>query len=375
MRSGGALAIAAVALLASSARADRQGDPLSTVPAAPDPFAVLREEGRSWTYEPTIGETRSSLAVARQGVRWICEVRPWPAPGAPARSSIACGVEGRTASGPDAGSETMYWLVFEDGGVRQIDSQTTDIRDRSKTLGLTFPRTLTPTWRVDETGREGGRARVSVREETATVRGVARKVWVAETERWASPAGGEVGNPERWIIQFIPGLGPVLMCRQSPVPRSPFHCLRLIDHKPPPAASQPPPDASQPPPPPDASQPPPPPPPPPPGRVTIASKVAHDPSTLKAPAVAGKIASTYLGAVRRCYVAALAKQPRAKGELSLVFTVNAVGKTTMITVKGFDDGVAGCVAKLVNDWRFPIPQSTYAEPRNARFTIGLGFAP
>jgi fluoride ion exporter CrcB/FEX len=96
---------------------------------------------------------------------------------------------------------------------------------------------------------------------------------------------------------------------------------------------------------------------------------------LKAADVGAKIAGAYLGGVRRCYLAALAKQPRARGALSLAFTVNAVGKTTMITVKGFDDGVAGCVAKLVNDWRFAIPQSPYAEPRNARFSIGLALEP
>lgn len=369
MRSGGALVIAAVTLLASSARAraDRREDPLASeprvAPVPPDPLAVLREPGRGWVFKRVFGKSLTSLVEPGQEVLWLCEVKPWTAPGPLVRSSLVCDRHPKALDGPESGSEWTIWLVFDDVGVRQLDEETTNAGDRTRTRGITFPRKLEGTWKLDEKGRAGGRTLVSVREDTARVRGVARKVWVAEVQRWDPPVGGKVADPAEYHVQFIPDVGPVLMCQGRPGPG--YECLQLVEAKPPP-----------PPPPPDASKPPaPPPPPPPPGRVTIASKVAHDPSTLKAADVGAKIASAYLGGVRRCYLAVLAKQPRARGELSLVFTVNAVGKTTMITVKGFDDGVASCVAKLVNDWRFPIPQSTYAEPRNARFTIGLGFAP
>jgi hypothetical protein len=78
--------------------------------------------------------------------------------------------------------------------------------------------------------------------------------------------------------------------------------------------------------------------------------------------------------VLRCYRDALAKHPGLRGTLRIAFTVNAVGKLDELSVKGVDE-VSGCVAKLAPAWRFPIPQSTYAEPRTARFTIGLGLAP
>jgi hypothetical protein len=237
-------------------------------------------------------------------------------------------------------------------GVRQLDERSTDAGDRSKTLGLTFPRKLDGTWTLDENGRDGARTRVTVREETAMVHGVDRRVWVAEAERWAPPAGGQVADPARHLVQFVPGLGPVLMCTKEAKPGSEYHCLRLFADKPPPEGK-----------------------PAPRGRVSISSKQAHDPSTLTARDVAARVASAYLGGVRRCYQAVRASRPTARGALALDFTVNAVGKTWAIAVKGFDDGIAGCVAKQVADWRFPIPQSTYAEPRNARFTLGLALSP
>lgn len=335
-------------LLAAEARAQPPRDP----PAAPDPFAVLREEGRSWIYETALGASLSSLVVPPQGARWQCQVKPWTAPGAAARSSLVCDRHRKAPDGPAAGAEWTLWLVFDDMGVRQLDDRNTDAGDRSKTLGLTFPRKLDGTWMLDEKARDGARARVTVREETATVRGVDRQVWVAEAERWAPPAGSKVADPERHLVQFVPGLGPVLMCTKEGKPGSEYHCLRLSADKPPPENK-----------------------PAPRGRVSIASKQAHDPSTLTARHVAAKVASAYLGGVRRCYQAVRASRPTARGALTLDFTVNAVGKTTAIAVKGFNDGLAGCVAKQVADWRFPIPQSTYAEPRNARFTLGLALSP
>lgn len=357
MRSGAALA--AVVLLVSASRAQAQHAPLAGSPAAPDPFAVLREDGRSWSYETALGESLSTLVVPPQGARWLCEVKPWTAPGEAERSSVVCDLDGAAPDGPDTGAAWTLWLVFDQVGVRQVDEQDTDVGDHSKTLGLTFPRKLRGTWKLDEKAPDGARTRVTVREQTANVRGVARKVWVAEAERWAPPIDGKVAAPDRHLVHFVPGLGPVLMCTREGKPGSQYHCLRLT--------ANPPPDS--PPASPDS------PPAPPQGRVSISSKQAHDPSTLKADDLAAKIASSYLGGVRRCYQAVLAKRPTTRGALTLDFTVNAVGKTTAISVKGVNDGLAGCVATQIAGWRFPIPQSTYAEPRDARFTLGLALAP
>ena len=353
MRSGTALA--AVILLVSAARAQAPKGP----PAAPDPFAVLREEGRSWSYETVLGESLASLAVSPQASRWLCEVKPWTAPGAATRSSIACDLYNQAPDGPETGVDWTIWLVFDDVGVRQLDGRDTDVGDRSKTLGLTFPRKLDGTWKLDEKGRDGERTLVTVHAETAKVQGVARKVWVAETERWAAPVDGKIAAPDRELVQFVPGLGPVLMCTKQGKPGAGYDCLRLFANKAP--ETRPAPEIK---------------PAPPQGHVSISSKRAHDPSTLKAEDVAAKAASSYLGGVRRCYQAVLARRPTTRGALTLDFTVDSVGKTTAISVEGGgDDGIAGCVAKLVADWRFPIPQSTYAEPRNARFTLGLALTP
>jgi len=356
MRSGTALAV--VILLVSEARAQAPKGPRAGAPA-PDPLAVLREDGRSWAYETAFGESLSSLEVPPQGIRWLCEVTPWTAPGAATRSSIVCDFYHQAPDGPETGADWTIWLVFDEGGVRQLDGRDADAGDRGKTRGLTFPRKLDGTWKLDEKGRDGERTVVTVHEETAKVRGVARKVWVAETERWAAPAGGKVADPDRELVQFVPGLGPVLMCTKQGKPGAKYDCLRLFANQAP--ETKPPPETK---------------PAPPQGHVSISSKHAHDPSTLKAEDVAAKAASSYLGGVRRCYQAVLTRRPTTRGTLTLDFTVSSVGKTTAISVEGGgDDGIAGCVAKLVAGWRFPIPQSTYAEPRNARFTLGLALSP
>lgn len=119
---------------------------------------------------------------------------------------------------------------------------------------------------------------------------------------------------------------------------------------------------------------PPPVPPEPPGTVSISSRQAHDPSSLTANQVVAKIQAAYLGPVRRCYRDALARRPGLRGTLRLDFIVNAIGKVDELSVKGVD-AVAACVGRHAAGWRFPIPQSTYREPRNARFTIGLALAP
>ena len=358
MRSSAALAAVVVVVLASRARADAPSDPLATGPAPADPLAVLRDPSRSWTYELVKGESLAALAPAPGMPRMRCKVAPWDAPGKLARSVIECEVvapPGQPAPPAGAATSTSLWLVFDDAGVRQVEGRDADVADRSKTRGLTFPRRLDGRWKLDEKGRDGARTQVIVREELAVHRGASRKVWVAEAQRWPPPAGGKVGEPARELVRFVPGEGPVLICSQ-PANLAPAHlCLRLVD------------DA--------APAVPPPPPPAPAGRVSISSKQAHDPSTLKAGDVAAKLAAAYLGGVRRCYQVALARRPGTRGTLTLAFTVNAVGKTTAISAKGFDDEIAGCVAKQAAGWRFPIPQSTYAEPRNARFTIVLALAP
>jgi hypothetical protein len=109
--------------------------------------------------------------------------------------------------------------------------------------------------------------------------------------------------------------------------------------------------------------------------VSVASKAAHDKSSLSAVAVAAKLTSSYLPGIRRCYEELLRKRPAARGALVLDFTVNAVGRLDDPSVKTADDTLAGCVRGVMTSWRFPIPQSEYSEPRTARFTIDLRLAP
>lgn len=334
-------------------------DPLASgpkgpgAPAAPDPLAVLREVDRTWIYEMVQGESLGKLGRApnmREAPRARCKVVAWVVPGLLAGSRIECELMG-APDGPEGPTWSKH-LIFDGVGVRELDDEH-DVADRSRTGGLTFPRRLAGTWQLDEKGAGDRRTRVIVREETAPVGGVPQQLWVAETTKWPS-ANPSLQGPDLEIIRFLPGLGPVLLCTKTDLGNL-YHCLRLVEDKPAP--------------------PPAPPPQPQPPRVSIASHQAQDPSSLKSAEVAGKVASAYAPAVRRCYEATLAKRPGARGALTLTFTVNAVGKVEGVSATGFDPGLAACVKGAAATWRFPIPMSAYASPRVARFTIGLVLAP
>jgi hypothetical protein len=43
--------------------------------------------------------------------------------------------------------------------------------------------------------------------------------------------------------------------------------------------------------------------------------------------------------------------------------------------KTAEEARARCARSAMTKWRFPIPQSEYSEPRNARFAIDVRFAP
>ena len=346
-------------------RAPKLDDPFARSPSAPDPLAVLREVDRTWLYERVQGESLAKLGPppsVREAPRVRCKVVAWPLSGPLAGSHLECEPLG-VADGP-AGPAWKKHLIFDGVGVREVEDER-ELADRSRTGGLTFPRVLDGRWKMDERGAGNRRTQVMVREvardEVAPVRGAAEKLWVAETAKWPSATPSAKG-PDLEVVQLRPGFGPVLLCTKQGLD-SQYQCLRFVEEPPaelPPAGGP----AGKPRPQPPQAE-----------RVTISKTQTHDPSTLKPAQVTAKISSSYLSAVRRCYQTTLAKRPGARGALTLDFTVNAVGKVEGVSVTGFDTGLAACVQTAVTAWRFPIPMSAYAEPRAARFSVGLALTP
>lgn len=361
----GALALGPVARADSPAGAKAPENPLASPsgdPLAPSPgtrgtpgtlsavesLAVLREVGRVWTYEKVQGESLAKLGRlpnVRENPRVRCKVVAWTVPAPLTGARLECAELG--APGGPAGPTWSRHLVFDSAGVRELAAET-DLTDRSRTGGITFPRALDGKWKLDERGAGGRRTQVILREETAPVRGASERLWVAETTKWPPP-GPSPKAPELEIVRYLPGTGPVLLCTKT-TPESLYQCLRLVED-PPPARRGP------------AE------------RISISSQQAHDSSSLKAATVATKILSTYGPGVRRCYQAMLAKQPGARASLTIELTVNAVGKVEDLSVTGSDRGLAACVKATTSSWRFPIPMSSYAEPRAAQFSIGLALSP
>ena len=57
--------------------------------------------------------------------------------------------------------------------------------------------------------------------------------------------------------------------------------------------------------------------------------------------------------VRRCYESYLKRDPNARGELHIEWTLSAKGTASKLTVAGFADEVAACVRRTVATWKFP----------------------
>ncbi|MEO7735680.1 MAG: AgmX/PglI C-terminal domain-containing protein, partial [Kofleriaceae bacterium] len=185
--------------------------------------------------------------------------------------------------------------------------------------------------------------------------------WIAEASYRGPTRGGSVAPPVRAAAAFAPGVGPALKCTIGGEPGAPrYTCLRLIAEP-----ANVPIALAKPRPKPIAT-------------IAITGKTAHNKSSLSAAAVAGKIAASYVPAIRRCYSELLRKKPSAGGALQLDFTVNAVGKLSEPGAKAADaalEPVASCVRDAMAAWQFAIPQSEYGEPRTARFGIALRLAP
>jgi hypothetical protein len=305
------------------------GPPPAPSVAGPDRLAVLREKDRAWLYERVRGESLATLGPlpgTYEPVLVRCTVAAWTAPSPLTGARLDC-IELGAPDGPD-GPTWSWFLVFDAAGVRELLDET-DVTDRSRTGGLTFPRALAGTWTFDEQGTGGRRTQVVVREETAPVRGTPQKLWVAEMTRW-STAGAA---PDRKLVHFLPDLGPVMLCERD----DNYHCLRLVDDK-------------------------------------LADR-EHLPTMDESAAVDEKLRSTYAPALQRCFRAALLKQPGVRGHLMLHITVNATGVMESLSITDAEPALAACVKAASAGWRFPPPHGPDGNPRSKTFRIGMMFGP
>jgi hypothetical protein len=88
----------------------------------------------------------------------------------------------------------------------------------------------------------------------------------------------------------------------------------------------------------------------------------------------GKINSTYMQGMQRCYVKALAHDASLQGTVTLVFTVNPWGRVSG-TVTGVAPKVGTCLTNQLASWRFPSPRDAKDRPTVATFKLNLQLAP
>lgn len=111
------------------------------------------------------------------------------------------------------------------------------------------------------------------------------------------------------------------------------------------------------------------------GRISVASKLAVDDTTLTADLVLAKIQSAYMAGLKRCYKSYLAKDASARGKLTLSFTVNESGRATSGKAVGFASEVDDCITGLAASWRFPIAKDKDGEATEASFQFTFQLVP
>ena len=88
----------------------------------------------------------------------------------------------------------------------------------------------------------------------------------------------------------------------------------------------------------------------------------------------GKINSTYVQGMQRCYVKGLAQDASLQGMVTVVFTVNPWGRVSGI-VSGIAPKVDSCLTSQLASWRFPTPRDAKDRPTVATFKLNLQLAP
>jgi len=111
------------------------------------------------------------------------------------------------------------------------------------------------------------------------------------------------------------------------------------------------------------------------GRITVSEKSSDDDTTLSPDAVLGKIMSTYMTRIKRCYTDHLKKDASARGKVALSFTVNASGRVVTPNAKGFAPEVDSCIEALMGAWTFPKPTDKDGDATDASFSITLQLVP
>jgi hypothetical protein len=101
------------------------------------------------------------------------------------------------------------------------------------------------------------------------------------------------------------------------------------------------------------------------GDFVASGKVGSEPPPA-ADAIVSEV-KAYAGSLRRCYTAALARDPAMRGRVQLTFDVDATGRVAKPQARGFDAGVDRCIVDKMSGWRFP-PQEAVSH-----FTVPLDF--
>ena len=92
--------------------------------------------------------------------------------------------------------------------------------------------------------------------------------------------------------------------------------------------------------------------------------------------VLGRIQSSYLPGLQRCYVKhGLALDASLVAKVTITFTVDETGRSTENTARGANPDVDGCIRDQMNGWRFPIPKDKDGDPTDAPFKLQLALQP
>ena len=110
-------------------------------------------------------------------------------------------------------------------------------------------------------------------------------------------------------------------------------------------------------------------------RIKIGTVKPDTQTTLTPALVLEWINTRYMAGLQHCYRLGLNKEGTLAGRVAISFTVDERGRLIDADAAGVSSGVDTCIAKQMQNWRFPIPKDKDGDPTDASFAVSLMLQP
>lgn len=183
--------------------------------AGGDPFAMLQDQKRTWSFEIVTGRSIGALAPIKDSrlSTTACKIDTVKTMGAITLSEFTCNTNAGTDEAMHLATRATPFLrlAFDSQGVRQVYSYDTEaaLADQANVAGFTFPRALVNGRWTTEAKNDRRRVKIAVKQTRMRVAGKSQNVWLSDVKQWDVKSGELVADD---AAAYPPGVGLALLC-------------------------------------------------------------------------------------------------------------------------------------------------------------------